>query len=166
MAVTTSGTVLVADTGNNRVAEFSSTGAYTSAFSKNMGSPEGIALDTSGDIWVANAGVTDAGPDTVLEYNSAGTYQASLGTGETSTLGGLSNPSDVALDGAGHAYVADPDYGWVEEFGTTGPYLDEFGTAQPGLLSAPQALAVNSSGDVYVTDTGNGQIVEFTPASS
>ena len=165
MAVTSTGTVLVADTGDNRVAEFSSTGTYTTAFSKNMGSPEGIALDSAGDIWVANAGVADAGPDTVLEYNSAGTYQTSLGSGETSTLGGLSNPSDVTLDASGHAYVADPDYGWVEQFETTGPYLDEFGTAQPGLLSAPQALAVDGSGDVYVTDTGNGQIVEFTPAS-
>jgi sugar lactone lactonase YvrE len=165
VAVNSSGTVLIADTGDERVAEFSSTGTYKSAFSTDMGSPEGIAIDSSGDVWVANAGVDDAGPDRVLEYNSSGTYEASLGTGEASTLGGLSNPSDVALDGSGHAYVADPDYGWAEEFSTSGTYLDEFGTASPGLLSAPQALAVNGSGDVYVTDTGNGRIVEFGPAS-
>ena len=165
VAVTSSGTVLVSDTGDNRVVEFTSTGGYSSSFNSKMGSPAGITTDASGDIWVANSGLADAGPDTVMEYNSAGTWLASVGTGETSTHGGLSDPSDVALDGSGHAFVAEPDYGWVEEFTTGGGYLNEFGDAQPGLLSYPQALAVNSAGDVFVADTGDNQIVEFTPGS-
>ena len=98
-------------------------------------------------------------------YDNGYTWLASLGTGETSVHGGLSDPSDVALDGSGHAFVLDPDYGWVEEFGTNGPYLNEFGTAQPGLLADPHALAVNSAGDVFVADTGDNQIVEFAPGS-
>jgi len=165
VALTASGQVLVSDTGDNRVVEFTAAGVYSSSFNSKMGGPAGITVDASGDIWVANSGLADAGPDTVMEYNSAGTWLASIGTGETSTHGGLSDPSDVALDGSGHAFVTDPDYGWVEEFGTTGPYLDEFGTAQPGLLSYPQALAVNSAGDVFVADTGDNQIVEFAPGS-
>ena len=165
VAIGASGQVLVSDTGNNRVAEFTASGSYTSSFNSKMGSPTGITVDSSGDIWVANSGLDDAGPDAVMEYNSAGTWLASLGTGESSVHGGLSDPSDVALDGSGHAFVADPDYGWVEEFDTSGPYLDEFGASQPGLLSSPQSLVVNSAGDVFVTDTGNNQIVEFTPGS-
>ena len=165
VAISASGQVLVSDTGNNRVAEFTASGSYTSSFNSKMGSPTGITVDSSGDIWVANSGLDDAGPDAVMEYNSAGTWLASLGTGESSVHGGLSDPSDVALDGSGHAFVADPDYGWAEEFDTSGPYLDEFGASQPGLLSSPQSLVVNSAGDVFVTDTGNNQIVEFTPGS-
>jgi len=165
VAISASGQVLVSDTGNNRVAEFTASGSYTSSFNSKMGSPTGITVDSSGDIWVANSGLDDAGPDAVMEYNSAGTWLASLGTGESSVHGGLSDPSDVALDGSGHAFVADPDYGWAEEFDTSGPYLDEFGESQPGLLSSPQSLVVNSAGDVFVTDTGNNQIVEFTPGS-
>ena len=165
VAVTSSGQVLVSDTGDNRVVQFTAAGAYSSSFNAKMGGPAGIGVDASGNIWVANSGLADAGPDTVMEYNSAGTWLASIGSGETSTHGGLSDPADVALDGSGHAFVADPDYGWVEEFDTTGPYLNEFGDAQPGLLSYPQALAVNSAGDVFVADTGDNQIVEFAPGS-
>jgi len=165
VAVNASGQVLVSDTGNNRVAEFTASGAYSTSFNSKMGSPTGITVDASGDIWVADSGLADAGPDAVMEYNSAGTWLTTLGSGETSVKGGLSDPSDVALDGSGHAFVADPDYGWVEEFDTSGPYLNEFGDAQPGLLSYPQSLAVNSAGDVFVTDTGDNQIVEFVPGS-
>jgi len=165
VAISASGQVLVSDTGNNRVVVFTASGSYSSSFNSKMGSPTGITVDSSGNIWVANSGLADAGPDTVMEYNATGTWLASLGTGESSVHGGLSDPSDVALDGSGHALVADPDYGWVEEFDTSGPYLDEFGEAQPGLLNSPQSLAVNSAGDVFVTDTGDNQIVEFTPGS-
>ncbi|QMU77921.1 hypothetical protein GXW83_21715 [Streptacidiphilus sp. PB12-B1b] len=163
VAVNASGQVLVSDTGDNRVVEFAASGGYASSFNAKMGSPTGITVDGSGDIWVANSGLADAGPDAVMEYSASGTWLATLGTGETSVRGGLSDPSDVALDASGHAFVADPDYGWVEEFDTSGPYLDEFGETQPGLLSTPQALAVNGAGDVFVTDTGDNQIVEFAP---
>jgi sugar lactone lactonase YvrE len=165
VAVNASGQVLVSDTGDNRVVEFTAAGAYSTSFNSKMGSPTGITVDASGDIWVANSGLDDAGPDAVMEYNSSGTWQATLGTGETSVHGGLSDPSDVALDGSGHAFVADPDYGWVEEFTTGGAYQDEFGETQPGLLSSPQSLVVNGAGDVFVTDTGDNQIVEFAPGS-
>ena len=53
----------------------------------------------------------------------------------------------------------------IEQFDTSGPYVNEFGTTQPGLLAYPQTLAVNSEGDVFVTDTGDNQIVEFAPAA-
>jgi len=165
VAVTSSGTVLVSDTGNNRVVEFTAQGVYSSSFDADMGGPAGIAIDSSGDIWVANSGLADAGPDEALEYSASGTYLGSLGGGESSALGGLSDPSDVAVDASGHAFVADPDYGWVEEFDTDGPYLNEFGDAQPGLLAYPQALAVDAKGDVFVADTGDNQIVEFSPQS-
>ncbi|MBC3840133.1 hypothetical protein GXW82_07900 [Streptacidiphilus sp. 4-A2] len=165
VAVTAAGQVLVSDTGDNRVVDFTASGAYSSSFNSKMGSPTGLTVDASGNIWVANSGLADAGPDNVMEYNSSGTWLASLGSGESSVHGGLSDPSDVALDGSGHAFVADPDYGWVEEFDTSGPYLDEFGATQPGLLNTPQSLAVNSAGDVFVTDTGDNQIVEFAPGS-
>ena len=67
MAVDAAGHVWVADTGHDRVVEFSSAGRVLAAFGKNLDQPAGIAVDAAGHVWVA-----DTGHDRVVEFSSAG----------------------------------------------------------------------------------------------
>ena len=123
--------------------------------------------------WTARAtsgwpsrGNHDSGPDQVTEFSPAGNKIISLGASISSGFGGMSNPTDVALDGSGHVYAAVPDYSLVETFTAFGPYLNEFGTDGRGLLANAQALTVAPSGLVYVADTGNDRVVIFTPGKA
>jgi len=161
VAVDAKGDLFVSDTENNRVVEFSAKGVYLQAVTKSMEGPEGLSLDAAGDLWVANAGQYDAGGDQVVELSTTGSVLIQLGGSTSSNLGGMSNPSDVALDGAGHLLVTDPDYSLVEEFDTDGPYGNEFGGGQ---IQAALAVAVGPNGDVFVADTGDGRIAEYVPS--
>lgn len=89
--------------------------ATISGSSTGLSGPNGIALDSSGKIYVANAG-----NDTVTVY-AAG---ANGNVAPTATIGGpntgLANPTGVALDNAGNIYVA--NYGHTRNSGTVTSY--------------------------------------------
>jgi len=167
VVVDSAGTLYVSDTVGNRVQEFSSAGTFTKALTAGMSDPQGLAIDASGDLWVAENGITDAGGDAVHEYSPAGTQLTSLGLSASSVHAGMSNPSDVALDGQGNVYVTEPDYDLVQQFNVDSLYQGEFGTpakdAPKGTLYLPSAVATGSNGQVYVADTGNHRIAEFVP---
>ena len=169
VAVDSSGTLYVSDTEGNRVEEFSSGGTFQKAITAGMDNPQGLAVDSSGDLWVAENGITDTSTDAVHEYNPAGTQVLSLGRSESSAYSGMSNPSDVALDGQGNVYVTEPDYDLVQGFNVDSLYQGEFGTptkaAPKGTLYLPSAVATGPDGQVYVADTGNHRIAEFVPQS-
>ena len=92
-----SGTIYVADNGNNRVDEFTSAAAYNWEFSSNppvpaINSPTGIAVDgsvgpTNGNVWVVNNGAS-----TVDEYDSTGKY---LSLQLSGVPGGFSQRQDL-----------------------------------------------------------------------
>jgi len=76
----------------------------------------------------------------------------------------LAQPGGVAVDAAGHVWVADTGHGRVVEFSAAGRVLAAFGAAGSGRerLNQPVALAVTPSGDVWVADQGNSRVVEFS----
>ena len=166
VAVDSSGDVYVADTAGNRVEEFSPAGAFIKEITAGMSNPQGLAIDAAGDLWVAQNGMTDTSEDSVVEYSPAGAEILSLGGGNNSNYAGMSNPSDVALDGQGNVYVTEPDYDLVQEFNADGVYEGEFGTPgkdRAGTLYLPSAVAATSDGQVYVADTGDHRLAEFAP---
>jgi sugar lactone lactonase YvrE len=164
VAVDAAGDLFVSDTGNSRVLEFGATGGYLKSLTSGLGRPEGLSLDATGDVYVADSGLADSGPNQVVELSPSNTVLDRIGSGTSSDLGGLSSPSDVALDASGHLFVTDPDFSLAKEFETDGPYLNEFGAVGPGELANAVAIAVAPDGQIYVADSGNGRIVEFTPA--
>ena len=172
-------TLYVADTGNNRVEEFSTTGGtYLGQITEGMSGPQGLAVDDAGDLWVAQNGIYTSSDDSVTEYGPTGVEVFSIGT-NTSDFGGMSNPADVAVDGAGDIYVTEPDYDLVQEFTQYGQYLGEFGTpgdggtrtpaSEQGLLDFPVGVVTLPDGHVLVADSGNDRIASFgtapTPSS-
>jgi len=144
LAVDASGNLYVADAANNRVLEYSNpfaackgtfpcvggaaqevfgqtsfTGSNAAAGKNGLNNPQGVALDASGDLYVA-----DYGNNRVLEYNTPltnATADLVFGQALSFTTGGcdsdndgfaddpndLCGPAGVAVDTLGNLYVAD-----------------------------------------------------------
>ncbi len=109
--------------------------------------PDGVAVDASGNVYIA-----DANNNRVLkETLSAGTYTQSV------LVSGLSNPAAVAVDGSGDVYIADAGDGLLLKETPSGEtYLQT--TVGTGLLN-DNGVAVDGSGDVYIADSGNNRVL-------
>jgi streptogramin lyase len=68
VTVSAQGDVYVADQDNNRVEELSSTGTYLSSIS--VATPDGVAIDSSGNIWVSSPSYADG--NAVYEFSATG----------------------------------------------------------------------------------------------
>ncbi len=171
VAVDGSGNVYVADTNNNRIRKITtdavgvvsvSTLAGTGAIGDmdGMGNvaqfwgPGGVAVDGSGNVYVA-----DTGNNRIQKITSAGVV---------STLAsGFNSPGGVAVDGLGFVYVADMNNHRIQKITSAGVVTTLVGTATSGFMDGagnvakfnkPRGVAVDSLGNVYVADYNNHRI--------
>jgi DNA-binding beta-propeller fold protein YncE len=121
----------------------------TTLISSGLNEPCDVALDNSGNIYIA-----DAGDNAIKEWNSA--------NGNVTTLvsSGLNSPSGVALDSAGNVYIADTDNGAIKEWMKTSSNVITLVSS----VSTPYGVGVDVAGNVYVGDTGGSAIMEWTKA--
>ncbi|MGH8227315.1 MAG: SMP-30/gluconolactonase/LRE family protein [Steroidobacteraceae bacterium] len=112
-------------------------------------SPAGVAVDSSGDVYVA-----DSGSSRILEIAPTGAVTVLLGSGN-----GLSGPEGVAVDTSGKiVYVANTNDNEILEY--SGGTLTQLARAYT--FNQPAGVAVDSSGNVYVADTGNNAVEEIS----
>jgi hypothetical protein len=144
VAVDSSGNLYIADYLNNRVRKVDTTGTITTvagsergyggdggpATEANLSGPRGIAVDSSGNIYIA-----DTGNLRVRKVDTTGTITTVAGNGE-SGLSGYGGPS------IGTNEEGDPD---TEGNGDGGP-------ATEAKLSGPHGVVVDSSGYLYIVD--------------
>ena len=188
-------------TGTTAALVFGQSGSFTSKVSNNGGvsknslsSPSSVAVDASGNLYVA-----DSGNNRALEYNTPLTNrtadtvfgQGGSFTSNTANNGGVSTnslnaPTGVALDAGGDLYIADTSNNRVLEYNTplsTDTTADVvFGQggssathscnggasiASADSLCSPRGLALDAGGNLYVADFNNSRVLEYnTPLSN
>jgi type II secretory pathway pseudopilin PulG len=151
------------------ITKLSSSGTYLSQFSSwgssggTLSDPEAIAIDGSGNIWIA-----DTGNYRVEKFNADGTYASLQFGSEGSSYAQFEEPVAIAVDGSGNIWVADDTNDNVQKFTSGGSYITQFGSAGTGngQFSDPIALAADANGNIWVVDSTlnqtGGRVEEFT----
>lgn len=177
VAVDPAGDVWVADSGNNRIEELDSSGAFIGEI-KSEG-VQHVALDTHGDVFaIVNNGADFCGSvaspcSHLVEYSSTGTQLADVGAGSFETGEGFKLPGMVAVnDSSGSVYVTDASRSVVYIFGPpSAPAVGrelaaevDTDEAKLGALIKPGGIATSYRFE-YGTTTAYGQTTP-TPEGS
>ena len=187
LAVDASGNIYVADTYNNMIRKITPAGVVsTLAGSGKEGNangtgtaasfflPTGIAVDNSGNVYVADSynnlirKITAAGVVTTLAGND------SLGAvNGADTTASFDNPTGVAVDAFGNVYVADWGNSLIRKITAAGIVTTLAGSGSAGYANGsdtlasfnkPKGIAVDVQGNLYVSDWGNSLIRKVTSA--
>ncbi len=162
--------------------EFDQTGKFVREIGHNLYAfafAHGVRADKDDNIWTV-----DKGSNSVIEFNPRGRVIGVWGRKDEASdyrpppsrdvprdtkapvqrLGLFDQPTDVAWDSQGNAYVSDgyensrvakinKDGNWVKQWG-------ERGTG-PGQFLTPHNIAVDAKDNVYVADRGNARVQVF-----
>jgi Immunoglobulin domain/NHL repeat/Immunoglobulin I-set domain len=191
VAIDASGNVFVADTNNHAIRKITSAGVVSSfAGSATSGStdgtggaamfsyPYGVAMDASGNVFVADANnhairkITSAGVVSTFA-STAGNIGSTDGTGSAARFNA---PSGVAVDISGNVFVADKSNNVIREItsaavvttvaGSAGSSGSIDGTGSAAQFNSPSGVAVDASANVWVADTSNHLIRRVTSAGA
>jgi DNA-binding beta-propeller fold protein YncE len=167
IAVAPSGLTYAVDRLNQRVEEFSATGAYIGTEGRrgtaagDYSWPEAVAVDPSGNVWVG-----DTRNNRLEEYSSnLALPPLSVVTGNA-TVGAFNYIEGITVASNDIVWIADTDNNRIVSYDPSDGAMVAFGTrgksttiGAPAQFINPQAVAVSST-DIYVADTGNDRIDE------
>ena len=178
LAIDGSGNVWVTDELDNSLSELNSSSYGTGAGQGNAessswnanspitsgglasGSPDGIAIDGSGNIWVSNKST-----NSLSEFNSSG----SPVSGSPFSGGGLYQPGNIAIDQSGYLWVANPTGtggdGSISKFTSSGSSVTGSPFAGGGVFN-PSGIAIDVAGNVWATNPGEYTLSELSSSGS
>lgn len=151
---------------------FSGDGGAASA--AQLDYPAGIALDSSGNLYIA-----DSSNNRVRKVDRAGVITTAAGNGNVSYSGdgvqaittAVDRPEGVAVDGAGNLYISETSSSRVRKVDSSGiittvagqtkktnGFSGDGGPATAATLYGPIGLIVDASGNLYIADNVNGRI--------
>ena len=172
--VSASGTLTVL-AGNGTLGYSGDGGPATSAA---LNRPQGVALDASGNVFIAdtdNSVIREVVAATGIIQTVAGSGTAGYGgDGGPATSAGLNFPSGLFVDSSGNIFIADTDNSVIREVladsgniqtvagnGSAG-YAGDGGLATSAELDEPEGVFVDASGNIFIADTFNSVIREVT----
>jgi sugar lactone lactonase YvrE len=136
-------------------------------------SPSGIAVDSGGDLYIADSfycEVFRVTPDHHIWVDAGTQVVGYSGDGGLATSAELKYPNGVAVDAAGNRYIVDRGndairkvtaYGYISTVAGDGsPYYNGGGVAANAQLGFVFSTAVDSSGNLYVADSRANRVFE------
>jgi len=185
VAIDAAGNIYIADT-NNLIRKVDTSGIITTvagngsysfsgdggpATSAALGNPTGVAVDASGNLYIA-----DTQNDRVRKVDNSGIITTVAGNGNYASIytgdGGPATsamiyPKGVAVDASGNLYIAETTDNrilkvdksgiitTVAGYSSTVGYGGDGGPATRAMLNYPLGVAVDTFGNLYIADTGN-----------
>ena len=187
VAVDSAGNLYIPEPNNSRIRKVSN-GVITSvvgnglvgdngpASSGELSYPEGVAVDATGNLYIADVGnsrIRKISNGVITTVAGNGT-QGFTGDNGPATSAQLANPVGVAVDSAGSVYIADRNNNRIRKVsggvittvagnGTQG-FSGDNGPATSAELAGAVGVAVDSASDVYIADSFNNRIRVSAPA--
>jgi sugar lactone lactonase YvrE len=194
LAIDSQGNLYVADSGHGCVLEMTPAGQVstiaggnapasdvflsdqTSANATTLYLPQGVAADSSGNVYIADTGnacIRKVKPDGTIAVVAGNGLFGYAGDGGAAASAQLSAPWSVAVDASGNLYIADTVNERVREVATDGTITTIAGNGMVGYsgdgcdaahaeLNTPWSVAVDSNGSIYVSDWGNNAVRMLT----
>jgi len=178
IAVDASGNLYIADTNNNRIRKVSATGIITTfagggsgglgdggpATAAMLNNPIGVAVDASGNLYIADSGntrvrkVSTSGIITTVAGNGTAGFSGDSGP---ATSAALNAPEAVAVDAAGNLYIADTSNSRIRKVSASGiittvagngtqAFSGDGGAATSAAVDRPSGVAVDASGNIFI----------------
>jgi tripartite motif-containing protein 71 len=157
--------------GYGRVQEFDTSGNFLKVLATpgagqlQVSNPESVAVDSSGNVYIA-----DSGNYRIEVINSSGYYVRSIGGGYGSppSDGQFTMTVGVAVDSTGNVYVSDAFGDRVQKFNSQGTYVSKLASVGSGngQVNLPFGIAVDKADNLYIADLGNSRIDKFDSAGN
>ena len=176
IAIAPDGSLFVADTGNHRIQHMTADGevlntwgyfadsSQTEAPGGSFYEPWGIAVDSNGDVYVA-----DTWNHRIQKFTPEGELINQWGYfGQAETVNAFWGPRDVLVDDMDRVFITDTGNKRVVVFNSDGEFLTTFGSAGllEGQFDEPVGLGVDADGRIYVADTWNKRVQVFEADAS
>jgi sugar lactone lactonase YvrE len=189
------GNLYFAETGHHLVRKLDTLGSITTiagtgtqgfsgdagpATSATLDSPQGLALDTANNLYIAdthNHRIRKINLTTGILTTVAGSAPGFAGDTGPATSAQFNLPTALAIDATGNLYIADTGNHRIRELtsataiittiagtGTQG-FSGDNGPATSAAIDSPTGLAVDAAGDLYLADTHNHLIRKITAAT-
>jgi DNA-binding beta-propeller fold protein YncE len=162
------GSIVVADTGNNVVRKYDSTGNViwtvgpTGVGFGQFTGPRDIGVDSSGNIYVADDGSDVVGGGRIAKFDANGNFLTSWKGPADDLVGnpiGLSVANDLV-------YVADPNHKRVHVFNTSGTQLSDVVSNGICTIGRVRDATADGAGNVYVANYDLNNILVFSAAGT
>ena len=199
LAADASGNVYIAENAGHRIRRVSPDGTIATvagtgnpgdsgdggpAIKAQLNYPSGVAVDTSGNLYIA-----DTGNKRIRKVSAEGVM--------TTAATGIQHAEGVAVDASGNVYITgyvlgeppcaedcDAPYigrivrvtstGVVDTIAGGGSWItnyetgdqDENGPATKAILQTPRGIAVDAAGTLYISDTENNRVRKFSPGGA